>query len=297
MKRIAITGSSGLIGTALVRHLESAGHSVVRVRRGNPSDPSGSWNPETAWFREGALEGVDAVVHLAGANIAGRRWSPRYKEAIRSSRVDATRLLVDHLASLTARPGVLISASGVGYYGSRGDEELLEESSKGGGFLAGVVAAWELEALRARESGIRTVTVRTGVVLAAHDGALKKMLLPFRLGVGGPIGRGRRWFPWISLEDTVRAYAFALEAPLEGPVNTTAPRPVTNAEFTKALGRALRRPTVFPIPPLALKVLYGAEMAEETVLASQRAVPARLLEAGFEFRHQDIDDGLAAALR
>jgi uncharacterized protein (TIGR01777 family) len=296
VKRIAITGSSGLIGSALVRRLEEDGHTVVRVRRGNPSDPSATWNPDTGWFREGALERFDAVVHLAGVNIAGKRWDLHHKRAIRTSRVDATRLLVDHLGSLSSRPAAFVSASAVGFYGSRGDEELTEDSAKGTGFLADLVADWEREAFRAREAGIRTVAIRTGVVLAAHDGALKRMLLPFKLGIGGRIGRGRAWFPWISLEDIARVYAFALESGLEGPVNGTAPGLVTNAEFTRALGRAVRRPTIFPIPPLALKVLYGAEMAEETVLASQRAVPARLQEAGFAFRHPAIAEGLAAAL-
>lgn len=296
MTTFAITGSSGMIGSALRQHLESAGHEVVRVRRGNPSDPSATWNPETGWVREGALDGVDVVIHLAGANIGEKRWNAARKRELSTSRIEATRLLVDHLATLQRKPAVLVSASAIGYYGSRGDETLTEESGQGSGFLADLVGGWEREAARAEDLGIRTVLVRTGLVLARHDGVLKRMLPPFKLGLGGRIGNGRAWFSWVTLADTVRIFEYAATSDLRGPVNASAPNPVTNADFTRALGRALHRPTLFPVPPLALKVMFGGEMANETLLASQRVRPARLLAAGFAFQHETIDEGLAAAL-
>ena len=296
MARIAITGSSGLIGGALQPRLLGAGHEVIRVRRGNDSDPSAMWNPETGWFREGALDGVDAVIHLAGAGIADKRWSESRKQELLDSRVNGTRLLVDHLATLTKKPSVLISSSAVGYYGSRGDETLTEASAPGSGFLPEICVAWEREAMRAAEFGIRTVTLRTGVVLAKEGGALAKMLLPFKLGIGGRLGDGKAYFPWISLQDVVGVYEYAVTADVRGPVNAVGPNPVTNAEFTKALGKAIHRPTLLPVPTLGLKLLYGSGITDETLLSSQRVVPAVLQESGFDFGQETVAEALEAAL-
>ena len=296
MARIAITGSSGLIGTALQAHLRRAGHEVIRVRRGNDSDPSAMWNPDTGWFREGGLEGVDAVIHLAGAGIADKRWNESRKAELLESRVKGTRLLVDHLATLTKKPAVLLSSSAVGFYGSRGDEELTEASAAGEGFLPEICVAWEREAMRAAELGIRTVAVRTGVVLTKQGGALAKMLPPFKMGVGGRLGDGKAYFPWISLEDIAGVFEHLLTADVHGPVNAVGPNPVTNSEFTKALGKAIHRPTLLPVPTLGLKVLYGTGITEETLLSSQRVVPGVLQESGYDFQQTTVAEALQTAL-
>ncbi len=298
MSRIAVTGSSGLIGSAFRTQAEANGHEIVRVRRGDPSDAAATWNPQTGWFREGALEGLDAVVHLAGESIGDGRWSVRRKQELVASRVDGTRLLVDHLASLAKKPSVLVSASGIGFYGDRGDEQLTEDSSAGTGFLADLVVAWEREVARANEFGIRTVFTRFGIVLSKDGGALKKMLLPFKMGVGGRLGGGKNWMSFVSLPDVVGAIEAAIaDASLSGPVNVTAPNPVTNADYTKALGRAIHRPTLLPIPPIALKLLYGAETADELLFASQRVSPTKLSGAGYRFHQPDIASALTEALR
>ncbi|MGD9935272.1 MAG: TIGR01777 family oxidoreductase [Dehalococcoidia bacterium] len=296
MTRIAITGSSGLIGTALQAHLTRAGHEVIRVRRGNDSDPSAMWNPDTGWFREGGLEGVEAVIHLAGAGIADKRWNESRKAELLESRVKGTRLLVDHLATLTKKPAVLLSSSAVGFYGSRGDEQLTEASAAGEGFLPEICVAWEQEAMRASELGIRTVAVRTGVVLTKRGGALAKMLPPFKMGMGGRLGDGKAYFPWISLEDIVGVYEHLLAADVRGPVNAVGPNPVTNGEFTKALGKAIHRPTLLPVPTLGLKVLYGTGITEETLLSSQRVLPGVLEESGYDFQQATVAEALEAAL-
>lgn len=292
--KVAITGSSGLVGSALSARLERDGHEVLRMTRGRSDDPGAMWNPDDGWVRPGILEGVDAVVNLGGANLGEKRWSDARKELLRRSRIDATRLLVEHIAGLESKPAVLLSASAVGYYGSRGDEELTEDSSRGAGFLAEMAADWEAEALRAESLGLRVVVTRSGVVLSKESGALAKMLLPFRLGVGGPIGRGARWFSWIALPDIVSAMMLALESDVSGPINTCA-QPVRNAEFTREFGSALRRPTIFPIPPPMLRLMYG-QMGDETVLVSQRALPKRLSELGFQHQYPDIRSGLRHAL-
>ena len=295
--RVAVTGSSGLIGTTLRARLEADGHEVLRVLRGAPDQEAALWDPAGGWFREGALEGVDAVIHLAGADIAGKRWSERRKRLLWESRVDATRLLVDHIGGLAQRPQVLISASAVGYYGDRGDEVLTEDATPGGGFLSDMCQAWEREARRAQEFGVRAVQVRTaGSVLSRRGGALPRMLPPFRLGLGGRLGSGRQWFTWVSLEDEVGAIEHLLEAAaVEGAVNVMAPDPVTNAEFTRALGRALHRPALFVVPAFTLRLMFGG-VADEALLASQRAIPERLLESGYEFAHTDVNGALEAAL-
>jgi uncharacterized protein (TIGR01777 family) len=295
---IAMTGSSGLIGTALRKRLQADGHEVLRVLRGQPEQPEALWDPPAGWFRKGALEGADAVIHLAGADIAGKRWSERRKRLLWESRVDATRLLVDHIGRLARRPQVLISASAVGYYGDRGEEMLTEATAAGEGFLSELCQGWERESRRAQELGVRTVQLRTaGSVLARNGGALPRMAPPFRLGLGARLGSGRQWFTWVSLDDEVGAIRHLMHADsVEGAVNVMAPEPVTNAEFTRALGRALHRPAPFRVPAFALRLLLG-ELADEALLASQRAVPARLTESGYEFAHADLQGALEAALR
>ncbi len=273
---IALTGASGFIGRHVSERLGAAGHAVRGV------STRGGFRPES-------FDGCDAVIHLAGEPVA-QRWTAAARERIRASRVDGTRALVD---ALHARPPkVLVSASAVGYYGSRGDEMLKEDSPPGSDFLAGVVTAWEREARAAEEFGVRVVRIRTGLALGARGGALERMLLPFRLGIGGRIGDGTQWMSWIHVGDLTALISFALAEPaLHGAVNAGAPNPVTNSRFTRELARALRRPAIFPVPRLALKILFG-EMAE-IIYASQRMIPEAALRAGFRFRFPEI----GAALR
>lgn len=321
--RIGITGATGLIGGALVRELTGGeGDSERKPERKlvaftrSEKRPAGlpegvetaRWDPlggaEPSALRDEfdtALAGLDAVVHLAGEPV-GARWSPERRRRIRESRVRGTATLVAALGRLPAGPGRrprrLLAASAVGFYGSRGEEELDEEAPAGEGFLSEVCRAWEKESAAARKHGIETAALRIGLVLAADGGALARMLPPFRFGLGGRLGDGRQWMPWIQVGDVARALRTLLDAPagsLAPAYNLTAPKPVTNAEFTKALGRALRRPTAFPVPGFALRLLFG-EMADALLLSGQRAVPRRLLEAGFEFRHSDLDRALAAVL-
>jgi len=281
--RVIVTGASGLIGTRLGAALRARGDEVVGVSlRSGPPAP-------------GVVSGSDAVVHLAGEPIA-QRWTESSREKIMSSRTEGTRGLVQAIAAADAPPPVLISASGIGYYGSRGDERLDESAAPGDDFAARVCVEWEREANAAAEHGVRVVTVRTGVALAKSGGALAKMLPPFKLGVGGPVAGGRQYLAWIHLDDLVGIYLAAIDnADWSGPVNATAPEPVTNAEFSKALGRALHRPAVAPVPAFALRLLYG-DMAE-IVTEGQRAVPARALALGHRFDHPDLDEALADALR
>lgn len=294
--RVAITGSSGLIGTALRARLERGGHEVVSVRRGTPTLGAVAWRPAEGWIEDGALEGCDAVVHLAGESIGDGRWTARRKRAIRDSRIESTRLLVDHMTALARPPRVFVCGSAVGYYGDRGDEELREESRAGEGFLAGVVRDWEREAVRASEAGIRVLSIRTAVVLAPRGGALQRMLTPFRFGVGGRLGSGRQWMPWITLEDEVRAIEWAItHEEVRGPVNLAAPHPVTNRELTKALARQLHRPALFPVPAFVLRIALG-EMANELLLQSQRVLPSKLMRSGFRFEHETVEDALASVL-
>ena len=294
--RVAISGSSGLIGSALSARLERGGHEVIRVRRGSEDGPDTSWDPATGWIRSGALAGHDAIVNLSGASIGDGRWSASRRALLRSSRVDLTRTLVDHLGSLAEgdRPSLLVNQSAVGFYGDRGEEELTEASERGSGFLADLVADWEAEAQRAEEHGIRTIRHRSAIVLSKEGPPLSRMLLPFRLGLGGKLGNGRWWMPWITLEDEVRSLEHALTSELSGPVNAAAPGSVTNAELTKAIGRALRRPTFFMVPGFGFKLAFGQDPAE--IFASQRIVPQVLADSGFEFSHPEIDGALAAVL-
>lgn len=293
--KLAVTGSSGLIGSALVPALRSAGHEVLTLVRREPADPSEvGWDPVAGTIDADALEGIDGAVHLAGATIA-QRWTESAKREILDSRVRSGQLLAEALAHLEPRPAVLVSAGGAGYYGDRGDEELTEESQRGAGFLADVCVAWEASLDPARAAGIRVVSLRQGIVLTRQGGAIEKLLTPFRLGMGGRVGSGRQWWPWLTLHDAVRVYQHALAGDLQGPVNVAAPGAVTNAEFTKALGRALGRPTLFPLPAAAVRTMFG-EMGVETLLGGQRLVTAKLERSGFAFEHDSIDEGLAAAL-
>ncbi|MYB42683.1 MAG: TIGR01777 family protein [Chloroflexi bacterium] len=294
--RVAITGSTGLIGGALAARLEGAGHEVLRIRRGSEDDPSADWDPAGGWIRGGAFAGHDAIVNLSGANIGGGRWSAARRAELRSSRIDLTRVLVDHLGSLAEgdRPGVLVNQSAVGFYGDRDDEELDEDAARGAGFLADLVADWEAEAVRAEDLGIRTVRHRSAIVLSKQGPPLSRMLLPFRLGLGGTLGNGRWWMPWITLEDQLRSLEHAITSDISGAVNASAPGATTNGELTKALGRALRRPTLFPIPGFAYKLAFGQDPAE--LFASQRIVPRALADSGFAFSHPDIDGALEAVL-
>jgi uncharacterized protein (TIGR01777 family) len=293
--QIAVTGASGLIGSALVPSLREAGHDVRTLVRREPSAPSEiGWDPAAGTIDAAALAGVEAVVHLAGETIE-QRWTRRAKRAILDSRVEGTRLLAETLAALEPRPRVLLCASGVDYYGDRGNEDVTEASSPGTGFLAGVAVAAEAAAKPAGAAGIRVVHMRQGFVVTRRGGAVRRMLIPFRLGLGGRVGSGRQWWSWVSLTDAVAAYRHALASDLEGPVNVTAPGVVTSAEFTRALGRALNRPTIFPLPAFAVKLMFG-EMGVELLLRGRRAVPAKLEASGFAFSTPGIDEGLEAAL-
>jgi uncharacterized protein (TIGR01777 family) len=293
--RIAMTGASGFIGRALTRSLEADGHTVLPVSRSAGAGRAIQWDPERGRLDPRALEGIDAAINLAGENI-GQRWTPEVKRRIRDSRVRGTELLATTLARLERPPSVLVSASAVGIYGDRGDEILKEDSPPGRDFLAGVVTEWEDVAEPAREAGIRVVHPRQGVVLAPDGGALKRLLLPFRLGIGGRIGSGMQWMSWIDRRDLVSLIGYLLVSDLEGAVNAVSPQPVRNAEFSSTLGRVLGRPAVIPTPVLLMKLLFG-EMAEATLLAGQRAMPNRLLGGGFEFRHPRLDTALVEMLR
>lgn len=293
--RVAVSGASGFVGSALVPALEEAGHDVVRlVRRAPAARKEVAWDPASGAIDADGLAGVDGVVNLSGATI-GRRWTPSRKREILGSRVASTALLARTLAALEPRPSVLVSAGGVGIYGDRGDEILTEESELGNGFLAEVGTAWEAAAQPARDAGIRVVSFRQGIVLSRNGGALERLLTPFKLGLGGRVGSGRQWWSWVAMDDLVGAYRFALEESLEGAVNLTSPNPVTNAQFVKALGRTLHRPTVFPLPAVAVRTLFG-EMADEALLAAQRVLPARLLDTGFSFGYPELEGALARAL-
>jgi uncharacterized protein (TIGR01777 family) len=293
----AITGATGLIGSALVARLRADGHVVRRITR-TPRVPGDvPWHPDAGSLDPAALDGVDGVVHLAGASVADR-WTEARRAEIRRSRAVGTRLIAESLGRVARPPRVLVSASAIGYYGDRGDERLDETSPPGAGFLADVCREWEAATAPAADAGVRVVHTRFGLVLAEHGGLLERLLVPFRLGVGGRLGDGRAWMSCIALDDLVAAVAFALATEtLAGAANVVGPTPVTNAEFTDALGRVLHRPTLFAVPKTALRLLMGGRQADEMALASQRVVPDALLGAGFRFAHPTIDDALRSALR
>ncbi len=296
---VAITGVGGLIGSALARSLRADGHVVRPLVRpasnGAPSAAAIRWDPTAGTIESDALEGIDAVVHLAGAGIGDKRWSPARKREIRESRVRGTDLLARTLAGLSRPPGVFVCGSAVGFYGDRGDEVLTEQSTPGTDFLAGVVQAWEAAAKPAADAGIRTVFLRNGVVLAADGGMLPRLVTLFRLFVGGRLGSGRQWLSWVSIDDEVGVIRFLFDrADTSGPVNVTGPAPATNAQFTKALGAALQRPTVVPVPAVGPRLVLGREMADELLFVSQRAVPTALTAAGYRFTHADVATALRA---
>ncbi|MEI8050545.1 MAG: TIGR01777 family oxidoreductase [Actinomycetes bacterium] len=300
---VLISGATGLIGTALSKALNDRGDkaiALVRPSSANVDGATAAWDPAAEMIDVKAIDAlsVDAVVHLAGAGIADRRWNPQRKTEILESRTKATALLAGAIAGLDHAPRVFVSGSAIGIYGNRGDEILTEESSSGNGFLADVCLQWEAAADEAARAGIRTVIARTGIVLAREGGALAKQLPLFRAGIGGRLGSGSQWTSWITLADEVRALLALLDDKrFSGSVNLTAPSPVTNKDFTKALGHAVHRPTFFPVPPVALKIALGAELVDEALLASQRVSPTRLVEHGFSFHDPDIASAFASLLR
>lgn len=290
-RRVAIAGATGLIGRALSAALRERGATIVTIGRRRADV---QWDPGRGGLDPAPLEGLDAVVNLAGAQI-GRRWTAVRKRAIRESRVRGTALIARALASCRNRPRVLVNASAVGYYGDAGDRVLTEASPAGNDFLAGVTREWEAATAEAERAGIRVVMVRTGIVLSREGGVIPPLLTPFRLGLGGPLGSGRQWMSWIGLHDLVRAIVFVMDHDVRGTVNAVAPEPVTNAAFTKTLATVLHRPAVFRVPAFALRAVFG-EMAQQTILASQRAMPQRLLAAGFVFDEPTLEGAVRRAL-
>ncbi|GIW80787.1 MAG: hypothetical protein KatS3mg105_2594 [Gemmatales bacterium] len=291
--KILVSGATGLVGSVLVPLLESKGHGIVALTRGQ-AEPGKRihWDPEHGTLDATSLEGFEAVVHLAGENIAAGRWNEERKARIRDSRIKGTKLLCDKLVELSEPPKVLVSASAIGYYGSRGSEVLTEESQRGTGFLADVCADWEQATQGASDKGIRVVNARIGVVLSAAGGALAKMLLPFKLGLGGVVGNGQQYMSWIAIDDLAAAILHLLHTEnLSGPVNLVAPHPVTNYEFTKTLGRVLGRPTILPMPAFAARLAFG-EMADELLLSSTRVEPKKLVGSGFLFRFPNLEGAL-----
>jgi uncharacterized protein (TIGR01777 family) len=296
--KILVTGSSGLVGTALVSALARGGHTVCRLVRPQTAGGGGAkegfgvaWNPATGELG-GAGVGADAVVNLAGASIADRRWTTQRKELLCSSRIETTRALVGALAKMNARPSVLVSASAIGYYGDRGDETLTEESKAGTDFLAELVQEWEVEARKADALGIRVVLARFGIILAREGGALPKMMLPFKFGAGGKLGSGQQWMSWVALEDVVGILRFAIEnASVRGAINMVSPQPLQNGEFTYVLAKAMHRPALFPAPAFALRLALG-EMADALLLSSQRVLPRAVEKTGYQFLHSDLSTAL-----
>src|SRR3989442_11414716 len=296
--KILVTGSSGLVGMTLGSALARAGHTVCRLVRPQSATGEGAtegfavtWDPVTGELG-GTGVGADAVVNLAGASIADGRWSARRKELLRASRINTTRALVNALAQMNARPSVLVSASAIGYYGNRGDETLTEDSQPGTGFLAGLAQEWEAEALKAEALGIRVALARFGIILAREGGALPKMMLPFRIGVGGKLGSGQQWLSWVMLEDVVGILRFAIEnVSARGAINVVSPQPLQNADFTKVLASAMHRPALFPAPAFALRLALG-EMADALLLSSQRVLPRAVEKTGYQFLHFDLSTAL-----
>lgn len=293
---IAVTGSTGLIGTALSKVLLAAGHRVVPVVRGNAGPDQIAWDPAAGRLDPGALEGLDAVVHLAGEGIAEKRWTAEQKKRILTSRTLGTDLLARTMAETQDGPRILLSGSAIGWYGDRGDETLTEASEPGSGFLADVCRQWEAATGPAADAGARVVHLRTGIVLDPHGGVLAKQLPLFRFGLGGRIGSGHQYMSWIAIDDEIGAIQHLLDHDVEGPVNLTAPNPVTNREFTEALGEALHRPAVLPVPGFGPKLLFGGELVDELLLASQRVLPERLTASGFTPAHDELGPYLEGLL-
>jgi uncharacterized protein (TIGR01777 family) len=289
--KIAVTGSSGLVGSALVSLLQKMGHDVVRLKRPE------HWDIETRTVNTSVFSGANAVVHLAGESIASGRWTAARKQRIRDSRTIGTKLIAETISRIDPSPHVLVSASAIGYYGDRGDELLREESPSGTGFLADVCRQWESATEAATRKGIRVVHLRTGLVLSAKGGAMGKMLLPFKFGIGGKIGSGHQYWSWISLDDICAVIVHCIDAPgLHGPVNAVSPSPVTNLEFTKTLGRVLGRPTIFPLPAFAARLVLG-EMADALLLSSARVEPSKLMASRFVYKHKELEPTLKYLLK
>ncbi|MEK9938411.1 MAG: TIGR01777 family oxidoreductase [Ilumatobacter sp.] len=296
---VAVSGSSGLIGSALLERLRQDGHTVVPMVRRPAKDGEIHYDPRNGVLDPESLVGVDAVVHLAGAGIGDRRWTDRYRREILESRTLSTSLIAEAMASVANRggPRVLLSGSAIGLYGATGDEELNERSTAGDGFLADVCRAWEAATSPAEDAGVRVVHLRTGIVLSPRGGALKKLLPLFRFGLGGRMGSGRQWQSWISLDDEVGAIVFLLTADISGAVNLTAPAPVTNAEFTKVLASTLSRPALVPVPSFGPKLLLGGELADALLFTGQRVLPERLTDAGYSFEHPTLSEALGTLLQ
>ncbi len=298
--KILITGSTGLVGTALIDSLETNGHQVLRLVRRTPRNAATEieWHPEQGRVaNQDAFEGLDAAVHLAGESVAEGRWTPEKKARIRESRVQGTALLAETLAKLERPPRVFASASAIGIYGNRGDEVLAEESAPGKGFLAGVCCEWEQATAVAEEIGIRVAHLRFGIVLSSKGGALAKLLTPFKLGAGGKIGNGKQWMSWIAIDDVIAAIHKVISADdMNGAVNLVAPNPVTNAELTETLGRVLERPTLLNVPAFAARIAFG-EMADALLLSSARVQPVKLLESGYVFKHTQLEGALRHILK
>jgi uncharacterized protein (TIGR01777 family) len=292
--KILVSGASGLIGTELVGHLSRRGHDVVRLVRREARTGEVRWNPGVEDLSPAVVDGIDAVINLSGAGIGDRRWTPAYKQEILRSRVATTGALACAIAGATRKPSVFLSGSAIGIYGARGDEVLDESSAHGTGFLADVCEKWESAAAG---TGVRTVLLRTGIVLSPRGGALKKQLPLFKLGLGGRFGSGKQWQSWISIDDEVRAIEHLLTAPVTGAVNLTAPSPVTSAEFTRTLAKVVKRPALLPIPSFGPKLLLGAELADALLFTGQRVVPNVLTQSGFRFEHSTLDVALRHLLK
>ena len=294
--KIVVSGASGLIGTQLVAKLSSSGHEVIRLVRRSPKAGEIQWNPKSGTLDAAALEGTDAVIHLSGAGIGDKRWTDGYRKEILDSRTATTALLANTMASLSRKPSVFLSGSAIGIYGARNDEQLTEVSTHGTGFLAEVCEQWEAAAKPAVDAGIRTVYLRTGIVLSPKGGALKKLLPLFKLGVGGKFGNGKHWQSWISIDDEIGAIEHLLTANVSGAVNLTAPNPVTNAEFTKVLASVLKRPAIVPVPTFAPKILLGGELADALLFTGQRVIPAALNASGYNFKHTTLESAFRSLL-
>lgn len=294
--KIAVTGSTGLIGTALLPALRADGHDVVRVVRHDPQPADVVWDPAKGTIDVAALNGVEGVIHLAGAGIGDHRWTDVYKREVLESRTLGTQLIATSIAALDHQPSVLVSASAIGFYGDRGDELLDESSAAGTGFLAEVCQQWEASTAAASAAGIRVATIRTGIVLTPKGGALKKLLPLFRFGLGGRFGSGRQWQSWISIDDEIGAIRYLLTHPVSGAVNLTAPNPVTNKEFSQTLARVLHRPSFLPVPSFGPKLLLGSEAADGLLFDGQRVLPRVLSEAGYDFTQPQLEGALSALL-
>ena len=295
--KVLITGASGLVGTELQKSFAENGYEMMLATRKEPTDEHHiQWSIADGFADPAKLEGLDAVVHLAGENVSGLRWTDEKKKAIRDSRVLGTRNVVDAISKLKDRPRVFVSSSAIGFYGERGDEEVTESSASGDNFLAGVCKEWESESRRAEDAGIRTVLLRTGIVLSKDGGALGTMLTPFKLGVGGVVGSGKQWMSWISMADHIAVINYVIENEnIRGAVNSVSPHPATNQEFTKTLGLVLYRPTFLPLPEFAVSMVFG-EMGDALLLASTKVLPKRLQDAGFKFKYPDLKPAIEHAL-